>query len=1073
MVDWLRVLTDSTIEATVGGQAFLRGASYARNGRVGTVKINDNVIFGRVHGTARDPYQLIVVAEDTAAPRVSATCTCPVGVDCKHAAAAMIAARSHIGTSTNAHPARWRDPLDDFARAQAIDDRDDEPLALQFTVQRDSAAAYDARLADSRRVTIRPVVKGKSGRWIRGRASWQALRDPWRPTGYRPAHVQLLRQLSALGGEAVRFAYNESDLDLGDLPSSMWSLLDEARAAGIEFVAGDGHDQVLVRDGEASLRFDLGRAERPGHISLTAVVRIDDDELPVSDVELIGWPPHGLFRTVGQTLELLELVAPPNEHVTRLLGEPITIPVDDIGLFVDDYYPLLGRAVEVTSSDGSVELPEIATPRVRLYAEFRPGHELALRWEYVYAVGDDERTYPIDSTDEPERRDVRTERELAVRATRIVARWSALLDRDGTIAPEASLRGMDAVAFTEDALPVVERDEQIDAVVTGDPPTYAPAADAPRISVSATDDPDETDWFDLRVRVSVGGENVPFEELFAALARGDTHLILHTGTYFRIDDPSLDRLRRLIEEARTLQDRESDGLRISPFQAGLWSELVELGVVDEQSRRWQSRVDGLLDLDAIAPVDVPAGVRASLRPYQRDGFRWLTFLYEHGLGGVLADDMGLGKTLQTLAMITRVRAGGAVAAPFLVVAPTSVVQNWARESERFTPGLTTVAITETEARRRTPLSEAVAGADVVVTSYALFRIEYDAYDALAWAGLVLDEAQFVKNHQAKTYQCVRKLAAPFKLAITGTPLENSLMDLWAMLSIVAPGLFPNPTAFKEHYRNPIERGKDPAALETLRRRVRPLIRRRTKELVAADLPPKQEQVLEVALSPQHRRIYQTHLQRERQKILRLLDEPDDNRFTILRSLTLLRQLSLDPYLIDDMYANVRSSKIDALLDQLREVVGEGHRALVFSQFTQFLGRVRERLDAEGVTYAYLAGTTRDRAAAVEEFKGGHAPVFLISLKAGGFGLNLTEADYCFVLDPWWNPAVEEQAVDRAHRIGQTRRVMIYRLVSADTIEEKVMELKARKRDLVARVMDDAAGELSAPLSASDIRGLLG
>ncbi|HLR85666.1 MAG TPA: DEAD/DEAH box helicase, partial [Nocardioidaceae bacterium] len=435
--------------------------------------------------------------------------------------------------------------------------------------------------------------------------------------------------------------------------------------------------------------------------------------------------------------------------------------------------------------------------------------------------------------------------------------------------------------------------------------------------------------------------------------------------------------------------------------------------------------------------------------------------------------MGLGKTLQALAMVARAKEAGRLHAPVVVVAPTSVVPSWVRECTRFAPRLGIVAVTETTSRRGADLADVVAGADVVVTSYALFRLEFEAYDAVDWSGLILDEAQFVKNHQAKTYGCVRRLRAPFKLAITGTPLENSLMDLWSMLSIVAPGLFANPERFKEQFRNPIERGKDSDVLATLRRRVRPLIRRRTKELVASDLPPKQEQVLEVALSPQHRRIYQTHLQRERQKILGLLDEPDQNRFTILRSLTLLRQLSLDPYLVDDEHADVRSGKIDTLLEQLREVTGEGHRALVFSQFTRFLGRVRERLDDEGLTYSYLDGTTRDRATTIERFKSGRAEVFLISLKAGGFGLNLTEADYCFVLDPWWNPAVEQQAVDRAHRIGQTRNVMIYRLVSSDTIEEKVMELKARKRDLVARVMDDESGDLAASLSAQDIRGLLG
>ena len=392
--------------------------------------------------------------------------------------------------------------------------------------------------------------------------------------------------------------------------------------------------------------------------------------------------------------------------------------------------------------------------------------------------------------------------------------------------------------------------------------------------------------------------------------------------------------------------------------------------------------------------------------------------------------------------------------PFLIVAPTSVVPNWAAEAARFAPGLTVTAVQETDARRGQPLAELIAGADAVVTSYALLRIDIASYAAAGWSGLILDEAQFAKNHQSKVYQCARRLPARFKLAITGTPMENNLMELWALLSITAPGLFPSPDRFRDYYARPIEKSGQPELLGQLRRRIRPLVRRRTKEQVASDLPPKQEQVLEVDLHPRHRRLYQTHLQRERQKVLGLIDDLNANRFTIFRSLTLLRQLSLHAGLVDEAYRDVPSSKIDVLAEQLLDVVGGGHRALVFSQFTGFLGKVREELDSRGIAYCYLDGSTRNRAAVIERFRAGDVPVFLISLKAGGFGLNLTEADYCFLLDPWWNPATEAQAVDRTHRIGQTRNVMVYRLIARDTIEEKVMALKARKAELFASVLDE-------------------
>ena len=371
-------------------------------------------------------------------------------------------------------------------------------------------------------------------------------------------------------------------------------------------------------------------------------------------------------------------------------------------------------------------------------------------------------------------------------------------------------------------------------------------------------------------------------------------------------------------------------------------------------------------------------------------------------------------------------------------------------------------------------ADAAASADLVVTTYAVLRLEADAFAALDWAGLVLDEAQALKNPDSQLRAAATSLTATSRFAITGTPIENHLGELWAILDIVAPGLFPSRRAFDERYRRPIEVDGNDERRERLRRRIRPLMVRRTKELVAPELPPKQEQVISVELSPSHRHLYDLTLQRERQKLLGLIDDLDRNRFIVYRSLTLLRMLALDASLIDpEAHRHVPSAKLDALLEQLGDVLAEGHRALVFSQFTSFLERVATRLDAAGTPYAHLDGSTpaRRRDEAVERFREGGAAVFLISLKAGGFGLKLTEADYVFILDPWWNPASEAQAVDRAHRIGQEKQVMVYRLVAEGTIEEKVMALKAKKGELVASILDDAAlGDAS--LTADELRGLL-
>ncbi len=445
--------------------------------------------------------------------------------------------------------------------------------------------------------------------------------------------------------------------------------------------------------------------------------------------------------------------------------------------------------------------------------------------------------------------------------------------------------------------------------------------------------------------------------------------------------------------------------------------------------------------------------------------------------------MGLGKTLQTIALIlhahglwsdseacTKLPAGQRTPAPFLVVAPSSVVSNWETEVKRFAPSL---RVTSIEGTLSSPhqLSDLAENYDVILTTYTLLRLNDEIYESQRFAGLILDEAQFVKNRSTKAHRTAVNLQTNFKLAVTGTPMENNLSELGALLSLVAPALFLNTSRFNRQFARPIEVLGDKDTLALLQRRIKPFMLRRTKESVVLDLPAKQEQQLLVRLSDEHQHVYDTHLNRERQKILHLVEDLDRNRFTIFQSLTHLRMLALEPSLVDPELADVPGSKLEALFDQLDDVLGEGHRALIFSQFTSYLKVLADKLTERGVNFVYLDGNTRNRSKVIEQFKDGEAPLFLISLKAGGFGLNLTEADYCFLLDPWWNPAVEAQAIDRTHRIGQTRQVMVYRMISQGTIEEKVVALQESKRKLISTVMDEADG-FSKALTAQDIRGLL-
>ena len=578
----------------------------------------------------------------------------------------------------------------------------------------------------------------------------------------------------------------------------------------------------------------------------------------------------------------------------------------------------------------------------------------------------------------------------------------------------------------------------------------------------------ERDWFNLEVTVSVGGDNVALTDLLYALSEGQTHLLMASGRYIPLHHPVFARIKELIVEAKSIHEFEGDKLMMSRYQAGMWEELMRLGIVDKQHRAWQSAMQKLLGAQIFSDMDAPKLLEATLRDYQLTGFGWLAFLAAHKLGGVLADDMGLGKTIQVISLILwmKEQAGDAMK-PVLVVAPTSVVENWDSELAKFAPTLSKVVM---RSGNRTAKLKVAKGADVVVTSYALLRRDFEQINDAVWGSVVLDEAQAVKNHQSQGYAQIRKLRADHKIALTGTPLENNLMELWAIMSVVAPGLLPKPRDFSNLYAKPIEQARDRVQLDRLRLRLKPFMMRRTKSAVAKELPPKTEQVLVVELDPKQRRLYDVQLARERQKVLGLLSGGglQKNRFMVLKSITLLRQLCLHPGLVDAKHKALNSSKLEALKPQLDEIVKEGHQVLIFSQFTSFLSYAREMVEEMGIEYAYLDGKTKKRAEAVDYFRTGKAPVFLISLKAGGVGLNLTEADYCVMLDPWWNPAVESQAIDRTHRIGQTSHVMVYRMIAKQTIEEKVLALQQKKRQLFTNVLED--GQLfGTAITEDDIR----
>ncbi len=1089
----------SEVEAAVGPRAFDRGRAYARRGRVLEVDWDPDgrTLTGSVvgQGALYDTRAFFVDGGDGALELEDGECSCPVAYNCKHVAAIVIAAAAGGTTERRSRPTSqvaaraeqpaWEQPLRALIGApapQAVGN----PLAIELSLHTTGLAGGGAP-----RLMARLKRPGARGGWVNGSLTWSGLDTPYGHGGeHRPDHLALVRELHAVqrarpGRVGYYYHYGaDKTLDLSDCSAQLWSLLDEAGRIALPLIhAGKGLGELApYRSGEVVIdvtrRVDAHSFARP-------LLRIDGDDADLFEpVLFLGADGHGVVcadTTAGLDLSrrrllLVRLARPAPLALQRMVlhGSPLEIPAGHLERFATEFCPGLRRVATVVSSDGSFDPPAVSDPSLVLRAGYGDGHAVELGWEWVYEVGPSTRRVRLtDDAGGLSFRDLDAERVLLADtglAGTGLERFGVLDGSGRPGGPAVTLTGLESMRFTTEQLPRLRELRGATVEVEGEPPDYRDVGDSLEIGVSTADIAGERDWFDLGVTLRVDGRELPFAEAFAALATGESHLLLDDGAHFSLLEPRLQALRELIEEARALADSPSAPLRISRYQAGLWAELAALGVVTEQAQAWQRQVGALLELDAIAEYESPATVNAELRPYQRDGFAWLAAFWDLELGGILADDMGLGKTLQTLALICHARERSPGAGPFLVIAPTSVVPGWVSEAARFAPSLAVEAVTDTLAKSGRAIDE-VCAADVVVTTYTLLRLDSDAYRSVEWSGVILDEAQYVKNHQAKTYRCVRELAAPFKLALTGTPMENNLMELWSLLSITAPGLFPDPKRFAEQYARPIERGGDGERLARLRRRIKPLVKRRTKELVASDLPAKQEQTLEVELHPRHRKLYDTYLQRERQKVLGLLGDFDRNRFTILRSITLLRQLSLHPALVKGPNDAIPCAKLNALAEQLGDVVGSDHRALVFSQFTGFLAKVRDCLDREGIGYQYLDGATRRRERVLDRFKAGDDPVFLISLKAGGFGLNLTEADYCFLLDPWWNPATENQAIDRTHRIGQTRPVMVYRLIARGTIEEKVVALARRKAALISGVMDE--GDLFATgLTAEDIRGLV-
>jgi hypothetical protein len=602
---------------------------------------------------------------------------------------------------------------------------------------------------------------------------------------------------------------------------------------------------------------------------------------------------------------------------------------------------------------------------------------------------------------------------------------------------------------------------------------------------SAAISDDTVGHFAVDFTIEIDGENIPLLPVLSnLLARGgmdaarvvDGELItsLEDGRVVKLPADRIRRMLGIMGDLIEAAERRADGALILPAtEAPAMLELEDIvearwedaGAIEAYAAKFRAQ-------EEFPETVLPAGFTATLRPYQTHGVNWMQHLMAHGLGAFLADDMGLGKTAQTIAHISVEHASGRMQAPVLIVVPTSLLTNWVSELGKFAPGLKVEVLHGLGRHER---RERLADVNVVITTYTVLARDVEEMKALPWHMVVLDEAQAIKSPDAKATRAVCQLQAAQRICLSGTPIENNLDELWSQFAFLMPGLLGERKVFGKRFRTPIEKNADNLKRVQLARRIKPFILRRRKSEVATELPPKHTILRRITLAPDQRELYETIRVTMYEKVREQVAERSlsQSRIVVLDALLKLRQACCDPRLVKLPSARQieGSSKLDDLLDMINEMIPEGRRILLFSQFTSMLDLIKPRLEAAKIPFVELRGSTADRAEPVRSFEAGEVPLFLISLKAGGRGLNLVSADTVIHYDPWWNPAVEDQASDRAHRIGQTKSVFVYKMIAADTVEERILELQQRKADL-ANIAFNEGSEL-ASLDLGDIDYLFG
>lgn len=751
--------------------------------------------------------------------------------------------------------------------------------------------------------------------------------------------------------------------------------------------------------------------------------------------------PNPLWVLVGK--QLLRVAGDSAFLQGMLESRDIVIPQSERKTFIARYLPKLSDQVKLTGEIDIRRKELDTTPTCRVYLSEKK-ENIVVDLAFVY----DDYEVPVDTNWPDSTIQYDEEREILIvllrKARKEEAAWRALsgfgLKRDGSqfilrqrVSPiDFLMRQVPALqaagyeVFGEEALK--------NARVNRNQPKL-------RMVVSSG-----IDWFDISAVVSYGELEVTLSEIRKAIKHRQGYIKLSDGSMGMLPEELTARYRHLF----AMGQETEHGIRLSKTQAMLL-ELTLEGMDVEVDAEYSRRIERLRSFSQIKPCKLPEGFHGELRQYQRSGYDWLHFLHDYGFGGCLADDMGIGKTVQTLAFLHSLYTEDPARAASLIVMPRSLLENWEREAARFTPYLKVLIHADNS---RSDDHTSFDGYHLILTTYGVMLRDLEMFRRYRFHYLVLDEAQAIKNPVSQSARAARLLNGDHRLALTGTPIENSTEELWSLFTFLNPGQLGSQEAFRTHFTSPIQNNQDEKAAQMLRSLVHPFILRRTKEQVTPELPPRTERLIYCEMSTSQRKLYLRTRDAYRAELLGLIDTGgiQQARFKVLEGLLRLRQLANDPRLIDTTFKGT-SSKFEAILESLEVLREEGHKALIFSQFTSMLGLLRKSLDTRNYPYLYLDGKTKNRLQLVDRFQSDASiPFFLISLKAGGTGLNLTAADYVIHIDPWWNPAVERQATDRTHRIGQEHPVMVYKFIATDSVEEKILLLQEKKQALVEQLI---------------------